>query len=56
MHEMDANWIITEAAHADCTDCTELKKPAVTHARAMGSIGCTYTERGHSCTAHRADH
>lgn len=56
MAEMDANWTITEAAHPDCTDCAELKKPAVTHARAMGSIGCTYTDRGHSCTANRADH
>ncbi|SMY01210.1 hypothetical protein [Brevibacterium aurantiacum] len=55
MSEMDANRAIDDLAHPDCTRCTDLKESAVIHARAMGSIGCTYTDTGHSCTARRAD-
>lgn len=56
MHEMDTNWRTDDLAHPHCTACADLKASAVIQARVMGSIGCTFTDSGHSCTARRADH
>lgn len=51
--ETETAWTITKTTHPDCTDCTTLKESAVIHARATGSIGCTYTTNDHSCTVAR---
>lgn len=53
MHETETKWTITESLHPDCTGCAALKESAVIHARAIGSIGATYTANDHSCTVTR---